>query len=90
MFGRYLFFSYLCRIVWPAPCGAVGELTCEKDVFRRLTCWNRNFAKVKTITGRAMKRLRSASYRYVTEGHTSGAAFRYTCWRGPVVAYPNG
>ena len=52
MFGRYLFFSYLCRIVWPAPCGAVGELTCEKDVFRRLTCWNRNFAKFVAITAK--------------------------------------
>ena len=83
-------FSYLCRIVWFAPWGITDDSLYEKDVFRRLTCWNRNFAKVKTITGRATKRSRSASYRHSTAGQTFGATFRYTCWRGPVVAYPDG
>ena len=90
MFGRNKLFSYLCRIVLFAPDGAADDSLYEKDVFKRLTCWNRNFAKVKTIAGRATKRLRSTSFRDVTGGQTIGAAFRYTCWRGPVVAYPDG
>jgi len=90
MFGRKNLFLYLCRIVWLAPDGAADDSLYEKDVFKRLTCWNRNFAKVKTIAGRATKRLRSASYRDVTVGQAIGAAFRYSCWRGPVVAYPDG
>lgn len=90
MFGRKKVFPYLCRIVWIAPHGAADDSLYEKDVFRRLTCWNRNFAKVKTMTGRATKRPRSASYRDVTGEQSIGATFRYTCWRGPVVAYPDG
>jgi hypothetical protein len=89
-FGYHSVFSYLCRIVWFAPNGASDDSLYEKDVFKRLTCWNRNFAKVKTMTGRATKRLRSTSYREVTGVQSIGAAFRYTCWRGPVVAYPDG
>lgn len=90
MFGQNNYLSYLCRIVRFAPDGATDDSLYEKDVFRRLTCWNRNFAKVTTMTGRATKRLRSASYRDVADGQTIGAAFWYTCWRGPVVAYPDG
>lgn len=90
MFGIKKNLLYLCRIVWFAPYGAADVSLYEKDVFQRLTCWNRNFAKVNTVTGRATKRLRSASYRHAADGHSIGATFRYTCWRGPVVAYPDG
>jgi hypothetical protein len=65
----------------------------EKDVNWRLSCRNINFAKVTTVTDRAMKRLRSKR-RVVTpaRGEAIGAAFMvHQCWRGhSLVAYPDG
>lgn len=58
MFGQMKKSFYLCRIAWLVPSGTAGDLTIEKDVFQRLSCWNINFAKVKTITDGATRRLR--------------------------------
>lgn len=83
--------SYLCHTAWDSLHRAPGGHIYDKDVFRRLSCRDVNFAKVKTMTGRATKRLRGTSCRAVADGLTIGVVFRYTCWRGLIgVAYPDG
>lgn len=86
--------SYLCRIVRHAPSEATDDLTIEEDVFRRLSCWNINFAKVSNHNGRSnTKRLRRVRrHDAPLMGLPSvRLIFRHTCWRGTVsVAYPDG
>ena len=93
IFGQYKNSSYLCRIGWKPLCGPTAAHTDEKDVIKRLSCWNINFEKVKTITDRATKRLRGTlSRRAGTGGIPPVRLFRY--FRADVgiaiVAYPDG
>jgi len=93
MFGQYRKSSYLCCIGWKPLCGPKATHTDVKDVFKRLSCWNINFAKVTTITDRATKRLRGASSRRAGIGGIPPMRlFRY--FRAGVgyalVAYPDG
>lgn len=60
-FGQFKKILYLCRIDWKSRRGATAVYIDKKDVIKRLSCWNINFAKVKTITDGATKRLRGTS-----------------------------
>lgn len=92
MVGRIFFRNFAASHGSPLRGEACGHV--ERDVLRRLSCWNINFAKVTTITDGATKRLRCKHDVLATTpcGTATGAAFLlHTCGRGhSIVAYPDG